>query len=326
MIKRTLKKIAKKMAELPIIGRFFKIAIAVIRLPESRYSEIEQNHHQNLSISALTAQLEILEEIHIKTILDRISDVNSRITESQNFISSAPSSLRNLAREVSNLNSHDETLSQSVNYLLGRVEFVRRELMFELQYGSKNRAFHNGVEIEKSEIIQPQKLELARKNKLKLNLGSGHVPLEGFINIDQRKLPGVDIVSGIERLPFQSGEVDEIFSSHVIEHFPQEQLRRDLLPYFFSLLKPGGQLRSVVPDAQAMIDAYQSGEYSFSQLKEVTFGGQDYYGDFHYNMLTPEIFSNLLQEAGFHEIQVIANNRVNGGCREFEISAIRPHS
>lgn len=43
--------------------------------------------------------------------------------------------------------------------------------------------------------------------------------------------------------------------------------------------------------------AYLAGEYPFEQLREVTFGGQDYDGDFHYNTLTTG--TKLLKEAGF---------------------------
>ena len=98
--------------------------------------------------------------------------------------------------------------------------------------------------------------------------------------MDRRALPGVDIVAEVNRLPFQKGELNEISAAYLVEQFPQEQLRRELLPYWFGLLKPGGLLRAIVPDAEGMISAYKIGEYPFERLHEATFGGPEYCGDF----------------------------------------------
>jgi predicted SAM-dependent methyltransferase len=157
-----------------------------------------------------------------------------------------------------------------------------------------------------------------------LNLGSGHIALDGYINVDRRELPGVDVVAEADELPFKHGEVDEIFSAHMLEHFPQEQIRRDLLPYWFNLLKDGGIFRAIVPDSDGMIKAYVSGEYPYERIREVTFGSQDYDGDFHYNMFSADSLSALLKEAGFSDVEILAANRENGGCKEFEIIARRP--
>ncbi|SEA73840.1 Predicted SAM-depedendent methyltransferase [Variovorax sp. YR216] len=178
------------------------------------------------------------------------------------------------------------------------------------------------VETE-TRIIAHEKVESAKENGIRLNLGCGHVPLDGYLNVDRRALPGVDIVAEVDSLPFESGQVSEISSAHMLEHFPQEELRRKLLPYWFSLLKNGGTFRAIVPDAEGMIEAFRSNEYTFDRLREVTFGGQDYDGDFHYNMMTTESLRTLLEEVGFSEFTVIEKNRENGGCKEFEIVACR---
>ncbi len=218
------------------------------------------------------------------------------------------------------------SMLESVQYLLGRVEFVRRELMFEMRYGAKG----TGAETKDSGAIEPKvvnqsKLDQARASSLRINMGCGHVPLDGYMNIDRRGLPGVDVVAELDNMPFKQGEVDEIFSAHVIEHFPQEQLMRQLFPYWLGLLKPGGKFAAVVPDAQGMIEAYGKGEFSFEQFRHVTFGAQDYDGDFHFAMFTPESLTKLLLEVGFEDVVVHVANRENGDCREFEISARRPN-
>jgi hypothetical protein len=288
----------------------------------------------------------VFETQQLPTLLQTLSDLNHRQlsndNDRDNLVKSVPVALRKITRDLidmqekldSALNSidkineekHDqpESITGSVQYLLGRVEFVRRELMFEMRYGASSPA---GKDIKaKAEILSAEKLENARTTGLWLNLGCGHIQLDGYLNIDRRALPGVDIVAEVDELPLEQGEVDKIFSSHLLEHFPQEQLRRSLLPYFLNLLKKGGKFRAIVPDAEAMIREYSNGNYPYDDLREVIYGSQDYDGDFHFNMFTPDTLSHLLSEAGFKNPTIIERGRKNGLCYEFEILAEKPKS
>ena len=195
--------------------------------------------------------------------------------------------------------------------------------MFEMRYGASTPSNDNDQIKARAEILNVEKLAAARNERLRLNLGCGHVQLEGYLNVDRRALPGVDIVAEVDELPFEQGEVDEIFSAHLLEHFPQEQLRRELLPYFFNLLREGGEFRAVVPDAEAMIAEYSNGVYPYDDMREVLYGAQDYDGDFHFNIFTPISLDKLLQEAGFKKVIIVESARRNGKCMEFEISAFK---
>jgi hypothetical protein len=202
-----------------------------------------------------------------------------------------------------------------------RVEFVRREIMYEMRYGRE--ALESEDHKVRTQIVNPEKLSVAINDEVKLNLGCGHLPMAGYINVDMRELPGVDVVADVGDLPFERASLREVFSSHLLEHFPQEKLVRRLLPYWFDLLVPGGEFRAIVPDGQAMLAALAAGNYAFEEFREVLFGAQDYAGDFHYNLLTPSSLTNLLEGAGFRNIQVKASGRRNGKCFEFEVTAIK---
>jgi len=158
---------------------------------------------------------------------------------------------------------------------------------------------------------------------LRLNVGCGHIPLNDYVNIDSRHLPGVDIVADAGAIGVEFASVTEIFSSHLLEHFPMEALKRRILPHWNALLLSGGRLRAIVPDGDAMIQQCASGEYSFAEFREALFGAQDYQGDFHFNLFTPESLSVILAAAGYHNIEVPVRGRRNGQCFEFEIAATK---
>ena len=131
----------------------------------------------------------------------------------------------------------------------------------------------------------------------------------------------IDIAAQLDNIPFEKGSVKEIFSSHVLEHFTREHLRRDLLPYWRSLLQKGGSFRAVAPDGETMAAALASGDMSFEDFREVLLGGQEYEGNFHYDFFSAESMSELLMECGFVNVQIVAKGRRNGKCYEFEIMA-----
>ena len=54
---------------------------------------------------------------------------------------------------------------------------------------------------------------------MKLNVGCGRDPLEGWTNLDVAPWPGVDVLADITRqIPLPDDSVTEILCSHVIEH------------------------------------------------------------------------------------------------------------
>jgi hypothetical protein len=205
---------------------------------------------------------------------------------------------------------HVETLG----WLMQRVETVRFEMLNELRYGKPV----DGRPSIEPRILNPVALEAA---PLRVNIGAGHVPMDGYVNVDMRELPGIDVVATVDELPFEAETLDEIYSSHTLEHFPHEVLRRQLLPYWIKLLRPGGSLTTVAPDLEAMSGDYARGDTSFDDFREVLYGAQEYEGDTHFTGFTPESFSALLLEAGLTDPVTVACDRQNGKCKEFEITA-----
>lgn len=80
---------------------------------------------------------------------------------------------------------------------------------------------------------------------MKLYIGCGKDIREGYINLDIAKLPGVDIVWDLSKLPlpFKDGEFDEILTINLFEHMDYVPLMKEL----HRVLTPGGKLVITVP-------------------------------------------------------------------------------
>jgi hypothetical protein len=72
-----------------------------------------------------------------------------------------------------------------------------------------------------------------------------------------------------------------------------------------------------------MLREFYRGTYPYDQLRLVLFGGQEYQGDFHYNMFLPSQLEMLLREAGFRDIGWPVRGRRNGECFEMQVEAIK---
>ena len=80
------------------------------------------------------------------------------------------------------------------------------------------------------------------KEKNRLNLGSGDVILEGYVNLDITKLKGVDVVHDINKLPlpFPDNRFEGVVCEHILCY--SKQLFR-LMEELWRICKPGSIIR-----------------------------------------------------------------------------------
>lgn len=281
-------------------------------VPEVRQVQAPQLADLAARVAALEASLEQVAHVeqHLPDLLGALSTTHGLHRELRRVVSQ-------LAQDVGELQRTTAGVAASVVDVWQRMELVRRETLVELRYGDRPQSS------PEPRVVDQGAFDAARRDGLRLNLGCGHLPIDGFVNVDGRELPGVDVIAAVDRLPVEPGEVREIHSAHLLEHFPAEQLERQLLPYWRSLLQPGGTFRAIVPDAAAMISAFSQGRIPYPQLREVFFGGQEYDGDFHFNMFTEDTLTDLLKANGFDDVTVEARGRPNGDCLELQVSARR---
>lgn len=119
---------------------------------------------------------------------------------------------------------------------------------------------------------------------IRLNLGCGSSPRNGWINMDSRALPGVDIVRDVLRgLPFADNSVDEIYSENFLEHIPQTEVIW-VMNEMHRVLKMDGQATHLVPEAGSVIQMQDPTHLSQWHRETFTYfelhhGRNRYYGD-----------------------------------------------
>ena len=83
--------------------------------------------------------------------------------------------------------------------------------------------------------------------EVKINLGSGYRPREGFINIDSREECGPDLCYDVtDGLPFEDNSVDYVLATDFLEHIPIG-LVVGVIEDIYRILKPGGTLEHLTP-------------------------------------------------------------------------------
>ena len=133
---------------------------------------------------------------------------------------------------------------------------------------------------------------------LKLNLGSGpkELHLNGYENID--------LIDGKKAYPleYDSGEVDEIRASHLLEHFGKAEIQ-SVLRDWVDKLRPGGVLKIAVPDWDKIFGDFVSGKKHEFPVDAYIMGGQADANDFHKSGYNKQSLKMYLEAAGLCNIQ-----------------------
>ncbi len=129
---------------------------------------------------------------------------------------------------------------------------------------------------------------------IKLNLGCGDYPLEGFVNVDTLERFG-DEHWDILNPPYNNNSVDEIYAGHVIEHIFPDTVPRALHDWRL-VLKPGGILTVVIPDFDKAFRLYQEGKIDLETLNGIIYGYNDSpdYSEWHKHLVSEQIAKKWL--------------------------------
>lgn len=82
---------------------------------------------------------------------------------------------------------------------------------------------------------------------MRVNLGSGEYPQDGWTNVDSYAGFAPDVVAEFAALPFEDGSVDAVYAGHCLEHNDPDEIPA-ILAEIRRVLKPGGLFCAVAPD------------------------------------------------------------------------------
>jgi hypothetical protein len=128
-------------------------------------------------------------------------------------------------------------------------------------------------------------------SKVKLNIGSGERnALPGYIPIDEKLgMPAYP-------LPFANATVDEVYASHVLEHFGHREVAA-VLAEWVRVLRPGGLCRLAVPDYHKCVE--RGDAYGLMSLM----GGQVDALDYHKCCFDEASLTALMRHVGLVDIK-----------------------
>lgn len=138
-----------------------------------------------------------------------------------------------------------------------------------------------------------------------LDIGAGEAPIEGFIHLDSRQLPGIDQVLDLTQpLPYGDDSVDTIYSSHFLEHVMPGAVPAILVDWC-RVLKPQGACEIHLPNLHAIAGQILAG--NVEEMLPHLYGAHRHPTDTHKTGFTPLTLRRLLVAAGFTAVLGLDN-------------------
>lgn len=141
----------------------------------------------------------------------------------------------------------------------------------------------------------------------RLHIG-GEQPHPDWEIFNIQKGPNVDHVGNAKDLSrFEDQAFDELYASHILEHFDYNGPLQEVLKEWYRVLKLEGKLYISVPDMDVLCRFFTMQEkFTFQErchLMRTMFGGHTDQYDYHYVGLYLDLLSLFLVDAGFQKAQ-----------------------
>ena len=142
---------------------------------------------------------------------------------------------------------------------------------------------------------------------MKLHIG-GKIKKDGWKIMNIQKNPEVDFIGDLSDLSqFQDESIEEIYTSHVLEHVDQKNALKTL-EGVNRVLKTNGKFYISVPDMDTLchffINPLTDSKIKFHVMR-MMFGGQIDEFDFHYFGWNYQFMKDFLTTAGFKKIEKV---------------------
>lgn len=139
---------------------------------------------------------------------------------------------------------------------------------------------------------------------MRLHIGSKGQGIPGFKKLDLVQYGDVDFVQDAKDMSnFSDNTVDEVYCSHILEHWPHIETV-NVLREWRRVLKPNGKAWISVPDLMRCIE-FVKREPASEWAINLLYGDQNGPLAFHYVTFTYPILARKLVEAGFSDVRRI---------------------
>lgn len=164
----------------------------------------------------------------------------------------------------------------------------------------------------------------AAAQPVKLNIGGGDPESDKYIEMEGYTL--VDRSVGLEAFPldFDDESVDEVYASHVLEHFPYEQAE-EVLKDWVRVLKPGGLLKVAVPDMKWLAVHYL--KQSNVNIQGILMGGHVDANDHHEAIFDADSLRMAMRRAGLSRLAEWKSEVTDCASGDFSLNIMgfKPH-
>ena len=133
---------------------------------------------------------------------------------------------------------------------------------------------------------------------MKIELGGGQSPREGYFNLEAR-----DGYNATAKWPFEDNSVEEIISQEFLEHIKDTEF---ILKEAYRVLKPGGKFEFSCPDFEGIAkQIFTASPKEVEYMKRGILGDGTHEFDFHRNILWYEQIKKLMEDVGFVDVKRI---------------------
>lgn len=139
-------------------------------------------------------------------------------------------------------------------------------------------------------------------SRLGIDIGCGEQKQPNTIGLDCRVTQEVDVITDATALPFRTGTLLYVFSSHLVEHFGHTQIP-SVLSEWVRVLQKGGIIEIRCPDLRARAMLFFLNP-SWQNLRKI-YGEQDYPENFHKSGFSYGLLKGLLNRCGVTRVKRI---------------------
>jgi predicted SAM-dependent methyltransferase len=155
---------------------------------------------------------------------------------------------------------------------------------------------------------------------MRIDIGGADSPKQGFASVD--KYYSADYKADFTNLPFPDNSIQEVYTSHTLEHLGKKEAPL-ALKEIYRVLQPNGIFTIIVPDLEWIAIYWYQSKDKTGFLLDAIYGNQNHEGEFHKTGFTKESLQKLVESVGLkitkseyiwdHEVQSIIIEGVKDG-------------